>query len=124
MRFLGYEVIIPTKPTAPTKPLEPSKSRKPRGTRKTSKPQNLTPQPLKTSHLTPSKPQNLKTSPPQNLKTSNYDRQEKKETQYESAVGEVHCRVANVSALPPLGEELVGTACCPIHLRRVYNQED
>ena len=58
MRFLGYEVIIPTKPTAPTKPLEPSKSRKsrkpretrkPRGTRKTSH--------LKTSHLTPSKPQ-------------------------------------------------------------------
>ena len=73
MRFLGYEVIIPTKPTAPTKPLEPSKSRKPRETRETRKPrgtrktshlktshltpQNFTPHTLKTSHLTPSKPQ-------------------------------------------------------------------
>ena len=69
MRFLGYEVIIPTKPTAPTKPLEPSKSRKPRetretrkprGTRKTSKPHTSAPQPLKTS-----KPHPLKTSKPQ-----------------------------------------------------------
>ena len=39
-------------------------------------------------------------------------------------MGKVHCRIGVVLAVPLLGEELVGTAGGPVHLRCLYHQEN
>jgi len=48
----------------------------------------------------------------------------KKQIEHEGAVGQVHLRVGALPAVPLLGEIVVGTTGHPVHLRRVYHQED
>lgn len=51
-------------------------------------------------------------------------KQGKKTAQHEKTMDKVHHRDRFVPVVSDLGKELVGTYRCPVHIRRVHNEED